>query len=231
MPAPAQFSILLQPEGVRLPGRLDGFARFRAWTRSEEFPEQGRIDWMDGEVEVDLSPEEANTQGTVKVAITRGLDEYIDERDLGVCYVDRMRYVSPEAGLSAEPDVMVVFYETLESGKARLVPATPGSERMLEIEGRVDLVVEVVSGSSVVKDNEKLLKLYHRAGVREYWLVDARAAVLSFTLYQHHSRAYVPAPVDSRGFRASRVLGSRVRLIRRPRRAGVVRWHLEWSKR
>ncbi|MBI3272941.1 MAG: Uma2 family endonuclease [Planctomycetes bacterium] len=226
----AGVTILLQPEGVRLPARLTSLDRFRAWTRSDSFPPRGRIDWLEGEVEVDMSPEEANTHGSLKVAISRDLSQRVEAGDAGVTYSDRMRYVNADAGLSVEPDVLVVFFETLESGRMRLVPAAPGSERILELEGQADLVVEVVSRSSETKDREKLFQLYHRAGVREYWLVDARETALGFTVYHRRAARYVASPVDAGGFRSSRVLGTKVRLVRRPKRAGVVRYRLEWAR-
>lgn len=231
MGASAGVSILLQPEGVRVPARLTSLERFREWTRSERFPEGGRIDWLGGEVEVDRSPEEANTHGSLKVAIARDLSDLVESGDLGVTYSDRMRYVNAAAGLSVEPDVLVVFLESIESGRIRLVPSSPGSGRFLELEGQADLVVEVVSRSSETKDREKLLKLYHRAGVREYWLVDAREAALSFTVYHHRAARFVASPADARGFRSSRVLGTKVRLVRRPKRSGIVRYRLEWARR
>jgi len=52
----------------------------------------------------------------------------------------------------------------------------------LELEGTPDMVLEVVSASSVVKDTETLLQLYWQAGIPEYWLVDARGEALEFTV-------------------------------------------------
>src|SRR5256885_8764701 len=47
-------------------------------------------------------------------------------------------------------------------------------EGYLELEGTPDMVLEVVSESSVQKDTKRLRQLYWQAGIREYWLVDAR---------------------------------------------------------
>lgn len=46
--------IVLQPTGTRIPAELPDLAAFRAWTRSADFPENGRIDWISGEVEIEF---------------------------------------------------------------------------------------------------------------------------------------------------------------------------------
>ena len=42
---------------------------FRAWTRSGSFPERGRIDWVHGRIEVDMSPENLFSHGTLKLSL------------------------------------------------------------------------------------------------------------------------------------------------------------------
>src|ERR1700739_2923827 len=53
-------------------GTLEGVRR---WSWSESFPEPGRIDFLDGELEIDLSPENLYQHGTVKTAIAAALHE------------------------------------------------------------------------------------------------------------------------------------------------------------
>lgn len=73
--------ILVQPEGLEIDaGDLTDFAHFRAWTRSDRFPERGRIDWLDGVVEVDMAPEDLFTHGTVKVAVAADLRARVEPR-------------------------------------------------------------------------------------------------------------------------------------------------------
>ena len=145
-----------------------------------------RIDYLAGEVEIDMSPEDVTTHGTPKAAVVACLHGLVVERlDLGLVLTDSSRLTSPAADLSAEPDVLVVLYESLQSGRVRLVPrADAAASRYTEIEGAADLVVECVSDSSVTKDSRVLLDLYHRAGVREYWLVDARSVEAVLAIHQ-----------------------------------------------
>jgi Uma2 family endonuclease len=86
----------------------------------------------------------------------------------------------------------------------------------MEIEGAVDLVVEVVSRSSRGKDTERLPPLYARAGVRELWIADPLGEELSFTIFVPEASEYRPAPVDEEGFQLSGVLGRKLRLRRDP---------------
>jgi Uma2 family endonuclease len=211
-------SVVLLDEEIRIPGEVHGFDAFRSWSSGEQFPERGRIDYLQGDIEIDMSPEDLDTHGTVKVAIAARLHSLVAEPGRGSVFVDRARVVSADAALSVEPDVVVVLWESLESGRIRKVPATPPVPgRYVELDGAPDLVVEVVSNSSVGKDRKRLPALYARAGVPELWLVDARGETPQLEIWALGDGGYEPvAPDASAGsWTLSSVLGCRVRLRRR----------------
>ena len=58
----------------------------------------------------------------------------------------------------------------------------------VELDGSPDMVLEVVSDSSVEKDIDVLMDLYWKAGIREYWLVDARGERIEFKILCHTAR-------------------------------------------
>ena len=217
---------------LRIPagaGALDGFRR---WARSPEFPETGRIDYLAGELEVEMSPEDLYTHGAPKAEIAATLQELIARSGRGAVFVDRARVTVPEAGesgLSAEPDVTVVLWESLDSGRVREVPAAgaaPG--RFVELQGPPDLIVEVVSDGSVTKDRERLPALYAEAGVPELWLVDARGPRIDFTVQSLAGASY--EKTFRRGeWLASPLLGREVRLTRS--RAAAARWSYRLESR
>jgi Uma2 family endonuclease len=205
---------------------------FRAWARSSDFPDRGRIDYLAGRIEVDRSPEDYYAHGGLKVEVIGVLAGLAKACDLGDVRSDRTRVSMPEADLSAEPDVVFISFETFASGRARLVPkVTEEADRFVEVEGAPDLVVEIVSDRSVIKDTVRLLAAYWQAGIPEYWLMDARSEELVFRIQQHGPLAYEPAPADPEGFQHSRVFDRWFRLARRRDRRGGWAFDLETQKR
>jgi Uma2 family endonuclease len=197
---------------------------FRAWALSRDFPERGRIDYLAGSIEVDMSPEELRSHGSVKAEISAVLHQLVNWGNLGNIYIDRARVSSPVGRLSVEPDVAVVLWDSLEARRIREVPS-PRPGRYMELEGAPDLVVEVVSDSSVGKDLRRLPPLYAAAGVPELWLVDARGQGRREILFEIRilkADGYRPVEPDAEGWILSPLLGLRFRLGRIEPRPG--RW-------
>jgi len=219
---------VLFEERVEVPLDIRSLADFRRWAFSEDFPESGRIDYISRRIEVDMSPEDLHTHGKLKVEIVRVLAGRVRQWNLGELYTDRARVSCPEADLSVEPDVLFVSEASLDSGRVRLVPkASGGPDRYAEFEGPPDLVVEIVSDASVGKDTQRLPAAYHRAGVAEFWLVDARGENLLFQLHRRGPTAYEPAPSDAEGYQYSAVLAASYRLTRTRNPSGRIAFNLE----
>ncbi len=215
-------------DSLPIPGRAHDLAGFRAWAISPRFPERGRIDFLAGDLEADMSPEDLLTHGLVKTEIAAVLHFLIARRGLGEVYVDRARISSPAADLSVEPDVVVVFRDTLDSGRLRYIPAASGKPgRYIEMEGAPDLVVEILSDRSVRKDLVRLPPLYAAAGVPELWRVDARQERLRFEILALDAGGYVRMRPDGRGWTGSPRLNHRFRLVRHPVRPGREGYRLE----
>ena len=121
-----------------------------------------------------------------------------------------------KANVSNNPDALAVLWTSLETGKVRYV-AHEGRE--LEIEGSPDWILEIVSDGSVFKDTVQLRKAYHRAGVDEYWLFDARGTDVDFQILHWRKNGYWVAPVQG-GWLRSRVFGRNFRLTRKRDRRG-----------
>jgi Uma2 family endonuclease len=207
---------------VEIPGDIASLEDFRQWALSDKFPERGRFDYIRGVIEVDLTPQRHALHAAVKPAVLNRLSERVLGTDLGNVYFDQTRVSSPPADLSAAPDGVVLCHKTIERGSVRLVPAEIGSRAFVEIEGGPDLVVEIVSPTSITRDLERLPSAYFDAGVREYWLVDARKDAFVFQIFRRGERAFEQAAVDSEMYQHSDLLGCRYRLERTRRR------HEEW---
>ncbi len=199
---------------------LDGF---RQWARSDAYPERGKITYTCGDVIVDMSPERSETHNQVKSEINGVLGPMIKRLDLGRYMPDGMWITNDEADLSNEPDAVFASWETLESGRAVL------SSDELELIGTPDWVLEIVSKSSVRKDTKILVDRYHRGGIREYWIIDARGDDLQFTVLQHEEQGYVAAPAAD-GWTASRVFAREFRLDRQRDRVGGWQYTLHVRK-
>lgn len=196
-------------------GVYDGLPAFRLWARSPEFPARGRIDYLAGTVDVDLSAEELQSHGALKVKLVARISQIIEEDDRGQVFTDRTRLSSQDASLSCEPDILFVSFESLQSGRCRYLAGSK-SDRLVEVEGSVDLVVEIVSDSSAGKDTRRLPPLYARAGVQELWLVDARGAEVDFRIFELEEGGYGPVAPDEHGFLHSRALDRRFKIEREP---------------
>jgi Uma2 family endonuclease len=203
-------------ENFRIPEDAFTFEGFQRWVDSKQFPETGRIDYLEGDVEVDMSPEDLFTHGAPKTAIASKLHVLVAEAGLGNVFTDSTRLGSRFAALSAEPDVVVVLHDSLVAGKVRLSPASgrKGMGRFSGLEGAADLVVEIVSDGSVKKDTQRLPPLYARAGVPELWVVDARREDFRFAIHRLQNGRYETVQPDTDGWLRSPRLGCAFRLVR-----------------
>ena len=84
----------------------------------------------------------------------------------------------------------------------------------VEMEGSPDMVLEVVSASSVHKDTVVLRQAYWQAGIREYWLVDARQEPARFDILRRTARGYA-ATRKRDGWLRSAVFGKSFQLSQR----------------
>ena len=87
-------------------------------------------------------------------------------------------------------------------------------------------MIEVVSDHSEVKDTDWLMENYSRAGIPEYWLVDARREPLRFTIHRHDGGRFV-AIRKSEGWAKSTVLGRSFRFVPGPNRMGFATYRFE----
>jgi Uma2 family endonuclease len=217
-------------EQLEIPLGLTSLEDFRCWAASDNFPQSGRIDCLAGRIEVDMAPEDIFCHGVLKTELAAVLYDRIKRQGRGRVFLDCTRVSTPQAELSVEPDILFVSHASLTDGRIRMVPKAGGQHgRFIEFEGAADLIVEIVSDSSVTKDTKHLPPAYWKAGVGEFWLVDARGEELIFRIHRRGSAAFEPTSVDADGFQHSLVLECRYRLVRREDRDGY--WAFELVER
>jgi len=160
----------------------------------------------------------------VKTRYTIVVGNLVDSGDLGYLVADRMLLTHAGANLSTEPDVLFATWEALRCGRLRLVKGAV--EGYVELEGTPDMVLEVLSTSSVHKDTELLRELYWRAGIPEYWLVDARGEVPRFDILRYTAQGYVATEAQD-GWLLSTVFGHAFRLTQLADALGHPQYRLE----
>lgn len=225
-------STIIFEDRITIPDWVRDQASFRAWATSEEFPAQGRFAFLQGQLWVELSPEEIFTHNLVKAQFTSVFTALVRRRSRGYFLADGMLYRHAVAGLSTVADGLFVSFERIESGEVTLVQKPGG---FLEVEGAADLALEIVSPTSVRKDTMVLKELYFQAGVREYWLVDARASrrrgteippAARFDLFRRTSEGYVRADASDE-WQRSEALDASFRLVSGSDRLGHPQFTLE----
>lgn len=190
---------------------LDGFLR---WEDSETYPRYGRIDFLGGRLFIDMAAAELHSHETLKSQLGLAIGTIVRGQNLGRFYIENTRYVSPESDSGVEPDVLVCLYDSIRAGRLRFVESERDAARCMFVEGSADLVAEIVSNSSVGKDTNELRNRYFAAGVREYWILDARGMRMTFDLLIRGDDDWREAAPDAEGFRRSVVLGRRFRVDR-----------------
>jgi len=209
-------SAIVLGEKIRIPDFIDDLESFRCWARSGDFPKQGRFSHLNGELWVDVMPEQLLTHNQVKGEFAIVLGGMMKTDRLGRYFHDRTLLTNAEAGLSTEPDGTFVSYASLTRNRLRLIEADEG---FLELEGTPDMMLEVVSSTSVEKDTLVLRGLYWQADIPEYWLVDARGDRLRFDILRRQPDGYVSTR-KQRGWLKSAVFGKSFRLSSRPDELG-----------
>lgn len=184
----SKVTCLNEDDRVVVPEWVTDLESFRRWTDSDEFPEKARVGYLKGEIWVDMSMEQIFSHNQVKVEFTRVLAGLMKVERLGRYFGDGVFLSNVTADLSNQPDGVFVSRETFDRNRVQLVPGQRGG--FVELLGIPDIVLEVISDSSVRKDTVDLRTAYWEAGIKEYWLVDARRGGLQFDILRRTARGY-----------------------------------------
>jgi len=133
-------------------GRLT-FDEFLAWADEETWAE-----WLDGEV-VMVSPASDRHQD-LRDFVAFPLRAFVEARGLGVVRTAPFLMRLPEVARGREPDILFISQ------------ARRGRLRATYLDGGADLVVEILSAESRLRDRGEKFAEYEAEGVHEYWLLD-----------------------------------------------------------
>lgn len=210
-------------DSVKIPLWVTDLESFRRWADSDEFPESGHICYLRGEVWIDMSKEQIFTHAIVKNEFNMVLGSMIKGERLGLYLPDGVLLSNVDADFAVRPDAFFVSHAARQD-RVRILE---GKKRgYVEMEGAPDMVLEVVSDGSVRKDTQQLRTDYWQAGIREYWLVDARNEPLVFDILRHTPKGYRTTPKKD-GWMKSKVFGKAFRLMQHTSEFGDPEYTLE----
>jgi Uma2 family endonuclease len=164
-------------------------------------PYDGRIvEWVDGEIIFHMPPSESHQE--IVALLISILRQYVTKLKLGRVIIAPFEVKLWSDGPAREPDALFISRERLPSLTSN------------RFEGAPDLVIEVISPTSVTIDRVDKYLDYERAGVREYWIIDPRPRQQQADFFvRGESGRFVAAPVDEDGVYGSTVIpGFRLRL-------------------
>ncbi len=193
-----------------VPESVHDISSFREWRQSDNFPEQGRIWWLQGRTWVDMTVGQIFSHVQVKTEFARILGSLVKITDLGLFLTDGAVLHNFEADISGKPDGLYLSNKTVADKKIEFIEGARGG--FTEIEGSPDMVLEIISRSSVNKDKNVLRKAYWKAGIQEYWLVDAREQPPLFEILRWTPQGYLCARKQD-GWMKSKVFGKSFNLI------------------
>ena len=130
----------------------------KRWTLRElhSLPDDGnKYELVDGQLFVTPAP--TNTHETLLALLTRALEPYVAANGLGLIY--RARAIVRFRRNEVEPDLFIR-------------PLTPRPVRSWTTAPLPILIVEVLSPSTRRRDHLQKRRLYTRANVPDYWIVD-----------------------------------------------------------
>jgi Uma2 family endonuclease len=171
---------------LELPARKLTYEEFLTWCDEDTWAE-----WVDGEVVV-LSPASVRHQQLVDFLV-QTLGVYVQAKGLGLLLSAPFQMKTGPDLPGREPDLLFVARENLGRLKDRY------------LEGPADLVVEVVSPESRLRDRGEKFAEYEAGGVREYWLVDPEARQADFYVLGPDNR-YDRRRADAAGIYRSQVV-------------------------
>ena len=129
------------------------------WTEQEflALPDPHRFELSQGKLEALAMP--TWLHASIAFFLARLLHDFVRPRGLGLAAPAPL-YVRLWEGEIRQPDVVFCFHENIQDRR--------------KIQNGADLAIEVVSEGKENRDRDlvKKRKLYGRAGIREYWIVD-----------------------------------------------------------
>jgi len=148
--------------------------RPRRWTYEEYYrlDDEQRYEIIDGELLMAPAPDYWHQDWAKK--LFRRIDGYVMDKQLGEVFFAPFDIIL-DAENVVQPDLLFIAKANLSILQTRGVFGAP------------DLLVELISPSSVQRDRYVKKALYARFGIKEYWIVDPEGEGVETYVYQDSS--------------------------------------------
>lgn len=151
------------------------------------------IEWVKGEV-ITYRPPQYQHQNILSFLGTL-LKQFVELFNLGLIIYAPFEVKLWSDGPSREPDIIFIATKNIPQDISK------------RFEGAPDLVIEIVSPSSVTEDRVRKFAQYEKAGVQEYWVIDPRPHQQQADFYHlGDDGQYYTASVDENGIYHSTVI-------------------------
>ena len=156
-------------------------------------PDEGIVEWAEGEV-IRHMPTTESHQAIVGLLFSL-IRDYVNVFGLGRVILAPFIVKLWPGGPAREPDVLFIGQDRFSSLSSN------------QFEGGPNLVIEIVSPSSVTIDRVDKFREYERAGVGEYWIIDPRRHKQQADFYVRDAQGhFAPIDIDDDGRYASTLL-------------------------
>ncbi len=143
-----------------------------------------RYEVIEGELYMSPAPRPKHQE---VIALLYGyLWEYLKDKPIGKVFFSPIDLILPDLATPVQPDLLFIPNERLDIVQENFIEGVP------------DLIVEVLSPSNPSHDRNTKFKIYARAGVQEYWIIDpdARTVEINVLRGQAYASAGVFGPDD-----------------------------------
>lgn len=120
-------------------------------------PEERRYEIIDGELY--MVPAPLTYHQKISRNLFNAIDDYVSAHQLGETLFAPVDILFTKMDI-VQPDVLFISHKNMSILKDENVQGAP------------DLLVEILSPSSIKRDRELKMKLYSRFSVKEYWIAD-----------------------------------------------------------